>query len=151
MRTQSDEDEHASVDMAAMMDAIFLMLIFFLVAATIQKNREQLPIELPSAQHPTSVVAPNDTLVLSVLRNQKSGQIEYAMSTIGERMTTTGGSREMVTFQEMINNLRELAAQNADRRIRIDADVNVPYGKISQLMDHLELYQLKDVGLRTKD
>jgi biopolymer transport protein ExbD len=48
MKIKSDLGEDAGIDMSPMIDMVFLLLIFFLVAATIVKE-QKVPIEIPKA------------------------------------------------------------------------------------------------------
>lgn len=150
MRCHADDDESPDVNMTAMMDCIFLLLIFFLISAAIKKKHEELPIELPHAADSDTVVPNNDTLVISMV-NRGRGQIEYAMATVGQQLRSTGGAREMVTFQELIVALKKAAAEKSDRKVRLDIDVTIPVDKVVQVTDHLKLYQLRQVGLRMRD
>lgn len=148
LRTGIDDDT-PSLDMTPMIDCVFLLLIFFLVAATIRKKHQELPIELPSSGNSIAKKAPDDTVVVSLFRERD--QVVYAFSTIGEMMATTGGAREVVTWQQLVNKLRDAAVANPGRAVRIDADHSVPYGKVAQLVDHCELYRLRRIGMRMRD
>lgn len=48
MKIKSDLGEDAGIDMSPMIDMVFLLLIFFLVAATIVRE-QKVPIEIPLA------------------------------------------------------------------------------------------------------
>jgi len=150
MKTDTGPEETQAVDMAAMMDCIFLLLIFFLVAATIRKKHNELPIQLPEATNEEKVTAPDDTLVVSMIPRGK-GKLEYRVVTVGEAMKSTGGAREVATLNELRLILKEAALKGPDRAVRIDADKRIPYGKVTQVIDHCQLYQLKRIGLRTHD
>ena len=45
-----------------------------------------------------------------------------------------------MTFQSLISKLRNAAAADNDRDVRIDSDVKVLMGKIAQIVDHLHIY-----------
>lgn len=151
MKSKLPEEESPIVEMAPMIDCVFLMLIFFLIAATIRKKHLELPVELPSghSSYMEPVTPEDDTLVITVM-NTGDG-LQYAAATIQEQLQTTGGAREMMTWDQLVERLRLASRTNPNRRVRIDADVSVPYGRIAQLIDHLELYQLRAVGLRVAD
>lgn len=66
IKTKYDDDDIA-VDMSPMIDMVFLLLIFFLVASTIID--EKVPVEIPAAAY---AKVPEDTtgrLVISVNKN----------------------------------------------------------------------------------
>jgi biopolymer transport protein ExbD len=150
MKIDLGDDETPLVDMAPMIDCVFLLLIFFLVAATIRKKHNELPIELPAAENAIAKKADDSTLVISVYREGTA--IRYAMTTVGEKTQTGGGGiRETVTFNKLLSKMKEKRMESPSRMVRVDADKDIPYGKVSQVIDHLELYQFEKVGLRTLD
>jgi len=149
MKTDFGDDDATNVDMAPMIDCVFLLLIFFLVAATIRKKHNELPIELPPAGSAQVKKASDETLVVSIFK--EGGEVSYAVSTVGEKTKTGGGQNERVKFNKLIETLKTKATENINRDVRIDCDSKIPYGKLAQVIDHLELYQLHRIGLRTSD
>ena len=107
--------------------------------------------------------ASDDTLVISIMlpedtRKMKSGAdpsafqfYRYGFSTVGEQDKSSGGAREMVSWEQLLGQVRAAVAAKQERVVRIDADRRVPYGLVAQLIDHLQLYKLPKVGLRTLD
>lgn len=149
MRIHKD-DELPSIDMTPMIDCVFLLLIFFLVAATIRKKHNELPIDLPSSGNAVVKKAKDNTIIISIVK-AKGNDVLYAFSTMGDTMTTTGGAREMKTLQQLVTSIKEAAVSDPNRKARIDADQGVPWGKVSQVIDHLEMYQIRRIGFRTSD
>ena len=150
MRTDTcQDDETPGIDMAPMIDCVFLLLIFFIVAATIRKKHMELPIELPSTGSAIEKKADDQTLVVSVV--SRDGGVSYALTTVGERTRSGGGAQEYLTLQPLIEALKQSAEELPDRAVRIDADVGVPYGSVAQVVDHLEVYGLRRIALRTRD
>ena len=94
MKTNMGDDETPAVDMAAMMDCIFLLLIFFLVAATIRKKHNELPIELYKATSDklAKVASDDKTVVISVF--EQGGEIKYGFTTIGDKIADGGGKND---------------------------------------------------------
>ena len=62
------EDEHIEVQTAPLLDCMFLLLIFFLVATSLKKINKELDINLPVADAAIKVPEDPHTLVLSVDR-----------------------------------------------------------------------------------
>ena len=50
MRIDIQEDDGIEVQMAPLIDCVFLLLIFFLVATTLKKIEKEVPLELPDAK-----------------------------------------------------------------------------------------------------
>ena len=150
MKTNLGDDETPLVDMAPMIDCVFLLLIFFLVAATIRKKHNELPLELPAAENAEAKKADDNTLVISIY--QEADQIRYAVTTVGEKTKTGGGGmRETVSLNKLLSVMQARKAEAPSRMVRVDADKRIPYGKVTQVIDHLELYQYEKIGLRTLD
>lgn len=149
MRIAKDEDL-PSIDMTPMIDCVFLLLIFFLVAATIRKKHNELPIDLPSSGNAVVKKAQDNTIIVSIVK-AKGDDVLYAFTTMGDTMTTTGGAREMKTWQQLVTSIKEAATADPNRKARVDADQGVAWGKVAQVIDHLEMYQIRRIGLRTSD
>ena len=148
MRADRGEEETPLVDMAPMIDCVFLLLIFFLVAATIRKQHQEFPVELPAGETAVDKKAEDETLVITVFRQGE--QIQYAMTTIAERTKSGGGAREVMTWQQLVDGIEKRGKEKLDRSVRIDADSSIPYGRVSMILDHLALNDLKTVGFRTR-
>jgi len=56
------EDEPPGLDLTPMIDCVFLLLIFFLVATTMKKIDYELPIQLPMASAGIEVQQPDEYL-----------------------------------------------------------------------------------------
>lgn len=68
MRVRLEDDDNIEVQMAPLLDCMFLLLIFFLVATSLKKINRELQIELPVADAAIKVAQDPQTLVLSVDR-----------------------------------------------------------------------------------
>ncbi len=150
MRSNREPDQTPTIMMEPMIDVVFLLLIFFLVSATIRKKHSELPLELPHLTGAKTEKDPDNTVVVSIMPTSGGG-IHYRCTTVGEALRSTGGAREDVTLQELVTKLRVAAKQKPGRKVRIDADSAVPYHVVSQVIDHCELYRLTTIGLRTHD
>jgi biopolymer transport protein ExbD len=124
----------AEVAMSPLIDAVFLLLIFFLVA-TIEK-KENRDVDLTPPQSTSDVrMLPSD------------GQVVIGIDAVGD-LFWQGRPR---TLGELHDELRQLAATDPTRRVRIDADEATPFGRITQVLDALQFQQLANVGVRTFD
>ncbi len=88
MKIQSkyDDSEDIEVDMSPMIDMVFLLLIFFIVASTVID--EKVPIEIPKAAYSK---VPDDTtgrLVISVNKNDEMfvGPMPVTIDQLKERI-----------------------------------------------------------------
>ena len=138
MRMQLEQDDTCEVMMAPLIDCVFLLLVFFLVTATLKKIHKELPIVLPQtgANVAKDGKALDDTLVVSVARN---GDVYLR----GSQVTTSA----------LLDGLEDFAADpKAQRkRIRIDADKDTPFQHIVHVLVQCEFANLSDVGVRVRD
>ena len=137
MRINLDDQENIEPSMAPLLDCIFLLLIFFLVATSFerQKNEEQevqqIEIQLPDSAAALSATNAQDALVITI---DYRGRLYFD----NKRLNTT----------ELHDLLKKQAAANPNRRIRIDGDRNTPLQHIVHLMDLCEFEGLTNVALR---
>ncbi len=133
MRVDMDMDESIEVQMAPLIDCVFLLLIFFLVATTMRKIEPELPLELPTASAAVSRHVVEDMLIISIDR---------------EGNHYLGG--EPVAQSYLLETVREVANDNPERRIRIDADREAPMWAAVQVLDMLQFEGLNNVGIKTE-
>lgn len=129
-----DDSDHLEVPMAPLIDVVFLLLIFFLVASQLKYVQRELQIDLPTASAAAPVVTPDDLFVIAIDRD---GQ-----AYIGD---------EPVTTASLIEQIRARAEQQPDLRVRLDADRQTPYHHVVQLLNELQFHGLTRVGLHTQD
>jgi len=100
MKIQAKDDEEIEIDMSPMIDMVFLLLIFFLVASTIID--EKVPIQIPTA---TYAKVPDDTTGRAVISVNEKDEIYYGV----------GG--KPLTIEEL--QLRLTAEMAADPKLRV--------------------------------
>ncbi|WP_426212652.1 ExbD/TolR family protein [Massilia sp. TWP1-3-3] len=140
MRIDLTDHEEPEIGLVAMIDCIFFLLMFFMLATTFKqqetmKQQKELQVQLPTAE--ASVVRPgasSDTLVIGVDRN--AGLFVDA---------------EPVTVQQLHTILAREAAADPQRRIRIDGDRSASYQHIVRVLDLCQLNGLVNVAMHTRD
>ncbi|MBN2524884.1 MAG: biopolymer transporter ExbD [Deltaproteobacteria bacterium] len=125
IRRRRDRDE--GIDIAPLIDVVFILLIFFMVSTTFVRNLE-IEIERPSAQ---------------------SAQVA---DTRAIRVTLTRGGQVMVEGQEISawmvqDRVRAIALQHPERPVLVTADENAPTGKLVNVVDQCRLAGVKNVGV----
>jgi biopolymer transport protein ExbD len=108
--------EDASVDMAPMIDLVFLLLIFFMVASVVTEL-DKVEVDIPKSEH---AKVPEDTKGRMMLSIDANGQIYDG--TIP------------VTINELKPRIVEELDMNPDLRILIRADRRVEYKTCKDLM-----------------
>ncbi len=133
MRIRVEEEEPVEVQMAPLIDCVFLLLIFFLVATTLKKIERELPLDLPESAAAIEARLEEDMLVIGVDR-------EGAIHIGGER----------VTLSMLHDRLRQAAAVDPNQRIRIDADRATAFQHVIHVLDLCQFEGLTNVGLHTR-
>lgn len=132
MAVRYEEEEKVEVQLTSMLDCIFLLLIFFLVSSQLKKVEKELPIQLPEANVTRSVKATPDLITVSV--DSHGGFF------VNSRPVGSTGLRAA---------LRDAAAANPDRRIRLNGDIYAPFRSIVQVLDTCQGEGLTVVGIHT--
>lgn len=133
MRIKKQAEQDFEIPLIPMIDCLFVLLVFFLVATTLKKTEKELPLQLPESGVAIDTEQKSDTLVLGLGRD---GQRFFA----GEPVTT----------EVMHQRLAAAAAANPARRIRLDADVATPYAAVIETVEMCEFNGLRNVGFHTK-
>lgn len=112
-------DDEVAVDMSPMIDLVFLLLIFFLVASAVIKV-EKVPIEVPDA-------------VYAKVPEDETGRFAITVNTDGDLFI--GPASEQVTLEELTDRMRSEVEADPEIRIVIRADRTVKYGTNEKIME----------------
>jgi biopolymer transport protein ExbD len=126
------EDEGVEVQMAPLIDCVFLLLIFFLVATTLKKIDEELPLELPDSAAAIEVQQPDNYTVVSVDRNENF-YVDGTPVSLGLLQST----------------LRQKGQTAPDTKVRLDIHEDVPFKRVMEVLDILRFEELTNVGINT--
>jgi biopolymer transport protein ExbD len=116
-----------SVIIVSLIDILAILLIFFIVTTTFQKNQPQLQINLPESK--TAEQAPAEKNQPLVLRIKSAEQI-----TLDEKP---------VTLETLADALKSLREQAPARPIAMQADREAPFGVVVKALD-----ALRDAGIK---
>ena len=133
------EQEDADVPISAMIDVVFLLIIFFVVTATLDRDIEDENVHLCSAPHGKPVKKKDPRTV-----------------TINVRSDGTCTISGTIADQEMVANVLKNAAHQYGTNIPIiiRADRAVLHGYVKKVMDAITstgLYRIKFQALKEKD
>jgi biopolymer transport protein ExbD len=140
MRINLGEEEQPEIGLIALIDCIFFLLMFFMVATsfkqtTASKTIKELPVILPSASASLdSATASAQPLVIGV---DQAGNVYMD----GARITTQG----------LHDRLRSEAEKNPTRPIRIDGDQATSYKNIVHVLDLCQFEKLTNIALHTRN
>lgn|SRR5690606_19709442 len=111
-------DEGVSVDLTPVIDMVFLLLIFFLVATTFHQTEREMQIALPFAQSAGPVSAALREIIVNV---DVDGNIIVA-----------GRQVDADALGEMIE---QAVAANPEQKVTVRGDRRAAYGKIVAVLD----------------
>ena len=134
MRFNRRDEDKAEVSMSPLIDCVFLLLIFFLVATMLKKKDKDISISLPDSASAVKVLPSDDVLVVGI---NEVGDLYW------EGVPSS--------LDEMHNRLRELAVATPGRRVRLDVDKLAPFHRVAEVLDALQFRGLNNVGIRTYD
>lgn len=134
-----EEDEAPEVNLAPLIDCVFLLLIFFLLTSSMQKIDDdklkavqQLFVELPESAAASTAPAQAEPLVIAV---DAAGRFY-----VGE---------ERVGIEKLHQVLR--AATATRPKVRIEGDKHAEFEHIARVIDLCQFEGLRDISLRTRD
>jgi biopolymer transport protein ExbD len=104
------------LDLTAMVDVVFLLIIFFMVSTTFISLETGLPVDLPQAQ--TAEATPTDWPTVTVSRDSQ--------------VFVGGAQVELETLPGLLSDLIEASGQGA---VVLRADGTVPHSLVVRVMD----------------
>jgi biopolymer transport protein ExbD len=139
MQIDFDNDEQPEIGLIALIDCIFFLLMFFMVATSFKQKEQQhmekqLPITLPksTASLDMATAAPDPL----VIRIDRGGNVA-----IDDRVLSTEALHER---------LRTEASRNPGRPVRIDGDGRAAYESIVQVLDLCQFEGLTTISMHTR-
>lgn len=133
MQFRTKEKEPLDVNLTPLIDVVFLLLIFFMVTTTFQKDAE-LNINLPQASATEST--------------QKNEPIEISVNQNG-RYYIDGKELTNARPQTIQNALQEASLGQKDRALVIRGDAKANYQNIITVMDVASKLGLVNISLAT--
>ncbi|MCV6608897.1 MAG: biopolymer transporter ExbD [Campylobacterales bacterium] len=120
--------EHLSMDLTPLIDVVFLLLIFFIVASEFKKENSALNLILPKSGQPTVQIEKKEVLI--EVTNEK-------ISFKGEVVTVE-------EFQDLVSK------EKPENNINLKIDEKVLYKRVIKVMDILKANNLNNLMLITE-
>lgn len=120
--------------MSPLIDCVFLLLIFFLVATMSKKKDKDINIALPVSVSAIELKPENNIMVIGI---DKTGSFYY--------------DGAPASANELHQLIAETALRTPDKRVRIDVDKASPFHRFVEVLDICRFRNLNNVGLRTYD
>lgn len=140
MRINLGDDEQPEIGLIALIDCIFFLLMFFMVATSFKKADEQkkmkeLPISLPAAT--------------ASLERKEAIQPALVIGVDKDGNFYVGGVKR--TTQQLHDVLRQEAEKGNKRLVRVEGDKNTSYNNIVHVLDLCELEGFTNIAMRTRN
>ena len=125
-----DIDINNKIDILPMIDIIFSILAFLIISSLYLTRIDTIPVDLPKA---TNVV------------NQKNKFINVSIDKSGNIFI----NKNIVRFEELKTNLLKFT-DKSEKLIVLNADKNVPYGSVINVLDVLRGVEDLKITISTK-
>jgi biopolymer transport protein ExbD len=102
-KSRSEQEGNPGLDISSLIDVCFLLLIYFLVATTIQKKEMDVPLQLPGDPEFSAVPRDVDPLLIQI---DAQGAIHAGAASSREALDADASSREVPL---LLNRLRQFA------------------------------------------
>ena len=127
-------EEELQLNLAPMIDVVFLLLVFFMVATTFVEPEKQIDLELPQAESGAEPEELPDELLIQVMRD---GQI---------LLGTVEHTRESLRTE-----LERTARARPSTPVTVRGDETVDYGRVVGVLDLCHLVGLTDTSLIVRE
>ena len=131
MRLKARHKAGAIIPTASMADIAFLLIVFFMVTITFEKDKTQ--VTLPETDLRFEI--PKEAAFISITKN---GQVR---TTDGEAMSTPTPIEDVVTFADNV------VRMFPGRAFVLKADEEVPYEKVDKVLDSLKQARVEIIYL----
>jgi biopolymer transport protein ExbD len=123
MRLPDDSETPFQINIVPMIDAIFAILAFFIISTLYLTRSEGLPVNLPTAITAESQV--QDRIITVTI--QANGAIFV--------------NREPIELSQLEAGIESLVTADSPFLVILNADENVPHGRVVSAMDRLRLVE----------
>jgi biopolymer transport protein ExbD len=121
----------ARIEIVPMIDTIFFLLVFFMVATLSMTKQQGLPVSLPRAATGEREIRENVTLTLT-----KEGRLYYNKKEIG--------------LTDLSPRLEADLSENPKVLVIINADTEVLHGRVVEVMDEVKALGAARMAIATK-
>lgn len=129
MRLDLESPDDEGPNLTPLIDVVFLLLVFFLVATTFAEDESELDLELPKAQNGSDG---RDAEIL-VIELAQDGAMRVDGRSVNE--------------QALMQKLRAAAARNPEREVLIRGDGRVEHRHVVAALDACKAAELRRVAI----
>jgi biopolymer transport protein ExbD len=138
-RRRRKAEEKAGVPIAPMIDVVFLLLIYFMVSSTLERQEADLSFQLPGTVEQEEALDLPDEQVIELHPDGRVVVNEYAYD--------SPAAIRLVELAAMLTRFREASAANkVEAVVTIAPAPEVPHGRIVRVMDACAAAGIKAVN-----
>ena len=130
MRLGNSEELQAEINITPLVDVVLVLLVIFMVVTPLLK--QEVPIELPLAENSRET---KDLSQLTLTLATDGGVLLNGQPMLRDALTTQ---------------LQTIYADRVDKTIFLEADRNLPYGQVVDVMDDCRAAGVVTIGVITK-
>jgi len=131
MRLPVSAKKKPRIEIIPMIDTMFFLLVFFMIATLSMTIQKGMPVNLPTAESSTEPLPEQVSLTLT-----EEGALYY--------------NKEAITFDELEKRLVHLWQSSSEPSLLINADDQVPHGKVIKVMDLIRLSGITSMSIATQ-
>lgn len=130
MPLKTTQDESAGVNLTPMIDVVFLLVIFFMVATEFTELERSIDLQLPTAAEAGDATPPPEPSVVAVFED---GRVELDGRT--------------VSLTELTKQLREATAESGDVQVVIHGDARCDFQHVAAALAACREGRVSELGI----
>ena len=131
MRFPTSAKNKARIEIIPMIDTMFFLLVFFMIATLAMTLQRGMPVNLPEASSTTDKVKEQVSLTLT-----EDGTLFF--------------NKEPIALHELGTRLMGIRESDPDPTVVINADERIVHGRVIEVMDQVRLSGISKMAIATK-
>lgn len=133
MKFTSRQPESAGMQLAPMIDIVFLLLIFFIVTWQFSRSETELDVSVPTAEQGEELTRPMGEIIINILED---GSIKV--------------EGVVVDLAQLRDKLKVIAVNFENQPVRIRGDGDVTYQRIVEVIDTCQKAGIWNISFATQ-
>ncbi len=129
----TQHDDLPTLNLTSMIDVLFLLIIFFMVATKFDEMERNVEVAIPEVAQAGDVVPPSRSMVVAVL---PGGEVEL--------------DGEPVTLSELTNQLSRAKTPLSEPTVIIRGDASCPFQHVAAAMSACQQAGISDLGITVR-
>ncbi len=131
MKLPADTKKKTRIEIIPMIDTMFFLLVFFMIATLSMTLQQGMPVNLPTA---------------STAADELPDQVSLTLTKTGELFF----NKEPISVIELETRLQQVLEQQGTPAVIINADEDVLHGRVIEVMDAVRKSGIPNMAIATK-